>query len=293
MRKLAYLLPAVLLSGCSWMNQAIHGQGHHTSSCQPQSCAPGQGYSVSDYGHVAQGYSEYAQTSQDNYGAYNQYQNQPSYAHESYNQNAQAQTIQPYDAQADYGYNTQGYGQGYQSQSAPAYQSGYASAAPYGLRGAQNRKPGHFYATLGGVVYDTDLDSYGLEGRIGYDTGRYFGAELEGSIGLNDEEDIVGAVTIDSGFDYNVAAFALARLPLTESLSVHARGGYDFRKLSLSGTDNLGNTADTSLNLDGFAYGVGGEFALTPRDGLRLDYTRYDTEFGATKAVSASYVRKF
>ena len=293
MRKLAYLLPAVLLSGCSWMNQTIHGQDHHSSSCQTQSCAPSQSYSVSDYGQESHSHSDYSPTSQGHYGAYDQYQNQPYYAHENYTQNNHAQSIQTYDAQADYGYNNSGYVQEQPAHAAPAYQGGHASGAPHGLRGPQNRKPGHFYATLGGVLHDTDLNSYGLEGRIGYNTGRFLGAELEGSVGLIDEEDVVGTLTLDSGFDYNVAAFALARLPITESLSVHARGGYDFRKLSVSGTDTMGVTSDSSINLDGFAYGVGGEFALTPRDGLRVDYTRYDNEFGAADSVSASYVRKF
>jgi len=275
MRKLTYLLPAVLITGCSLIDQPVKGQEAYNSGCHSQNCAPGQSYSVANYGHNAHS----------NYGTQAPHQSYQGYAQQGY-----AQGVPAYSTPSNHAYGA-AYGN-----NAPqnAYQGSPTYGAPHGLRGPQNRKPGNFYGTIGGVIYDTDIDSYGLEGRIGYDSGRILGAEVEGSIGIINEDETVGNVNLTSGFDYNVAAFALARLPLSERFSVHARGGYDFRKLSVSGTDNAtGTTVDGDLNLDGFAYGVGGEFALTPRDGLRLDYTRSDNEFGATDSVSASYVRKF
>jgi len=262
MRKLAYLLPAILISGCSLIDRPIKGQEHYNSTCQSYNCAPGQSYSVSDFAHNGN-HGEHA-------------------SHQSYQGQGYPKTAPAYNTPSNHAY---GAAYGNQLAAQNAYQGSRAYGAPYGLRGMQNKKPGHLYGTLGGVIYDTDVDSYGLEGRIGYDSGRIWGAEVEGSVGLTDEDKTISAVDITTGFDYNVAAFALTRLPLSERLSLHARGGYDFRKLSVSGTDNMGTTVEADLNLDGFDYGVGG--------GLRVDYTRYDNEFGATDSVSASYVRKF
>jgi len=243
MRKLTYLLPAILITGCSVADQrpsAYHTNsaqaGHYAPGCQNGSCAPGQSYSVADYGQSSQ----------------NSYQNHYGHAPNGYSQATPA-----YAAQAGYGY-----GAGYGTRNIPA------------LRGSNYRKPGHFYGTLGGVLYDTDIDSYGIEGRIGYNSGRILGAEVEGSFGIIDDTRTITAVDLETG-------------------SLHARGGYDFRRLSASGTDVTGVTQELDLNLDGFAYGFGGEYAISPRNGLRLDFTRYDNEFGATESVSASYVRKF
>jgi len=268
MRKLTYLLPAILITGCSVADQlptnyhtnSAHS-GYYDPACQAGSCAPGQSYSVADYG----------QNTQDSY------QNHYEHAPNGYAQNGYPQAPVPaYAPQAGYGY-----GAGYGAHNIPA------------LRGSNYRKPGHFYGTLGGVLYDTDIDSYGIEGRIGYNSGRILGAEVEGSFGIIDDTRTITAVDLETGVDYNIAAFALARLPISQRLSLHARGGYDFRKLSASGTDAMGMTQELDLNLDGFAYGFGGEYAISPRDGLRLDFTRYDNELGALESVSASYVRKF
>jgi len=45
------------------------------------------------------------------------------------------------------------------------------------------------------------------------------------------------------------------------------------------------------LEEDNIAYGGGAEFALTPKDGIRVDYTRY--EGLNADSVALSYARKF
>lgn len=129
---------------------------------------------------------------------------------------------------------------------------------------------------------------------------------MEASVGVIDDSSsdvqiVQGSeVTIDNDIsgDYNVAAFAVARLPVGKRFSLHARGGYDFRsigfKQSLLVDDQLVDSDEESVNLDGFAYGVGAEYALSPRSGLRLDYTEYRGGSGlGTESVSASFTRKF
>ena len=168
------------------------------------------------------------------------------------------------------------------------------------LRGAH--KVGKFtpyiYGTLGGVNYDTNIDNYGIEGRLGYQATKYFGAEIEGSIALTDDNDTFfdpefGEVSSDTGFNNNAAIFAVGRIPVTNRIAIHGRAGYDLRSIDIDLMDELGNEANLEENLDGFAYGFGGEYALTQRNRLRVDYTAYESELGTADSISVSYKRKF
>lgn len=265
MRHLFLVLPVLALSACglteiqnlpdSYTTPGYTGQSSagYYGGCGGGACAPSQSY-------AAQGYA--------NQGYINQGYSAP-------------QHINPAGHGPQHGYHAQGYG--------PQYGRAHGLA----LRGPRP----HTYGTLGVVAYDADADIYGLEGRVGYDTGRVFGAELEGSLGLNRQTDTLlttstASLDAKSKIDYNVAAFAVARYPVTPRLSLHSRAGYDFRKFSTELNDGV-DSASGDLDLDGFAYGFGAEYALSPRDGLRLDVTRYDNDIGALDSVSASYVRKF
>lgn len=166
------------------------------------------------------------------------------------------------------------------------------------LRGMQHQKSGSFYGTLGGVLYDDDFEIFGVEGRLGYDTGHILGVELEGSIGVIDENKVVndpsiGDVNLDIGSNYNIAAFAVARIPLSTELSVHGRAGYDFRQLHVNGTAEDGTSEAVSGDLNGFALGAGAEYSLSQRSGLRFDVTRYHNDVESIESISASFTRKF
>ena len=317
MRKLVYVLPAVLITGCSMTDQPSGffgnaGQsGYYNSSCQAVTCDAGQTYSASNYAGSA-----YSGQIPSNYAAQTYTQTAPTYTQAApaptYVQAAQlptyTQTVQaPSYVQAAPSYvqaaptyaaptNTY-YNVAQSSVNSPVLRGATGFGTAYGLRGFQNQNRGNFYGTLGGVWYDTDIDSFGLEGRLGYDSGRILGAEVEGSIGLFDDDSaaLIGGnpVEIDTGFDYNLAAFAIARTPVFNGLSAHVRGGYDFRQLEVTATDAAGNIVRAEDNLDGFAYGVGAEYALSRNDGIRVDYTRYENDAFDTDSISASYVRKF
>lgn len=262
MHKFLLLGPIFTLAACSNSGQlpyqgAAHHSGYQASqygqynySCNSGTCAPGQSYSVGD----------------------------TSAHYQNYNQGNGPVHVYP---------NPYGYGG-----AASQYAGGQYGAAQYGypqLRDAHQQRRGGIYGTLGAVMYDTDINNFGLEGRLGYDTGRIIGAEIEGSIGVINDNETADGISTSAGFGYNAAVFAVARAPISQRMSLHARAGYDFRNLKVSAVDTVGGSA----NLDGFAYGVGGEYALTPRDGLRLDLTRYDNQFGAAESISASYTRKF
>ncbi len=172
-------------------------------------------------------------------------------------------------------------------------------AAPYAaapkLRGAhKSGNQPYYYGNLGVVSYDTDSDLLGLQSRVGYQSNNIWGAEVEGSIGLDDDtvNDLVNLETSTVDVDYSVGAFALARLPLGERFSVHARGGYHATKISTDVDDGTIIT-EFSNEFDGFAYGAGAEFNVTPKDALRLDYTRYEGEGSDLDSISLGYARKF
>jgi len=207
-------------------------------------------------------------------------------------------------------------------------QQGYASAPGYGsqaqaaghpagsppLRGFYQPYDSHFYGGIGGVWYDTDLDAAGIVGRVGYQTGNFFGAEVEGSLGVkSDKSDIgntfvvdedgnlIGSFPAEAKFKVNntIGAYAVGRVPLTPSVSIFGRGGYVFAdaKQSVELTPEVPGVTipSNSSNVDGLSYGGGVEYKWDPLNGVRADYIR--TEFGSGvgtfDSVAVSYVRRF
>ena len=158
----------------------------------------------------------------------------------------------------------------------------------------------YIYGNIGGVVYDAGGDTFGLVGRLGYQSKKLFGAEAEGTIGLNNTTIEEAGTTITGGVDYSVAAFALARLPVSDKFSVHARGGYHVTRVSANSDDGVTQISAAEA-FDGFAYGAGAEFNVSPRDSLRVDYTRYEydpqnpniQDVDAQDTVSLAWARKF
>ncbi len=191
---------------------------------------------------------------------------------------------------------------GYQGQ--PAYpQSGYAPAgyapAYVGARGGSSRglRQSYTYGTLGATLYDVDSDLYGLQARAGWQSKSLFGAEVEGSFGLTDDD---GAVVIFNGVplaaetevDTQLAGFGVVRYPVSNKFNVLGRLGYHNTEFNGRVTDGV-NTSDVEFSTDGVAYGAGVEYALTPLMGLRADFTRYDLDGENTNAVSLAVTRKF
>ncbi len=131
------------------------------------------------------------------------------------------------------------------------------------------------YLNLGYTSFDGDggAELGGLTGRVGVGFGQHFAVEGEASLGVMD----------DSGLelDSELGIFGVAKLPVAPNFDVFARVGFARIETSPGGSE------------DGVAYGVGGEFHLTDRDGIRGDWTRHDYDAGDVDALSISYVRRF
>lgn len=269
MRHSVKLFPALLLmpalTACSYGPQSQEfgysgaSYAHHNGSYQAQAVSYQGDLICSDAGCAPS--ATYSVSNKPSYN-YGHAPHQPSY--------------DAYGSQIDESYNAAGY------EHSPK------------LRGAYGHKirHGYKYGTLGIVNYDEGTDNYGIQARLGYQSSGILGAEVEGSIGISDDEDTVGATTIESGAEYSVGAFARAKLPLAKGFSIHARGGYHLTGVSAE-SETAGVTTEVSDDLDGFAYGAGAEYAFSPRSAIRLDYTRYEADNIDLDAISVGYTRKF
>ncbi len=148
--------------------------------------------------------------------------------------------------------------------------------------GAMFCAPGLMSASAQGVFISGGYTSFdnntpgddslgGATGRVGiFVLG--IGAEVEGSVGVKD----AGSTELDS----NIAAFGVWKAITLVNVNLFVRAGVSRIELSPTYED------------DGPAYGVGGEFFLTPNDGVRIDLTRHDFDAGEVDAIGISYVRK-
>lgn len=139
------------------------------------------------------------------------------------------------------------------------------------------------------VGVDTlEFDNYGVGGKVGYNfAGGTFGVEVQGSLGVVDEEVTSG---VDFGYDYIAGGFVTLSLPIGQRFSLISRTGYYFSEFSASSS-----TDSASASIDGFAGGTGVQYMLDDNNGIRLDYTWLDggDNGGNANSGSISYVRKF
>ena len=137
---------------------------------------------------------------------------------------------------------------------------------------------------------DTNLG--GLQLRAGAQFATNFGAEVEGSIGVGNDEVNVGAgpTFVKVGQKYEVGAFAVGYLPMGPHADLIARVGYAQTELEAK---SAGVTSSQTSN--GAAAGVGARlFPESGADGVRVDYTHYFfNNDAAADAVSLTWQHKF
>jgi len=288
MRYLALILSSAALAGCS-----AAGLG----GSQANNCAP------------------YCQ----NYVA-------PTYAGHDYAQPAYAQQFsQPTSNQGYWQLSNQAsYSAGYATQPSPqsygthAYGT-HAYGPPPQLRGLSNpySPRGYKYGNLGVILYDHDSENFGIQGRVGYQSAGIFGAELEGSISLGSDTDEISADelaavagftnpidptnptatpspgTLTTEFTNSIAAFGLARLPISDNFSIHSRAGLHSTRFKAELNDSVNVLRQNETSVD-IAYGLGMSYAFTPKNDIRLDYTVYENGLGGNAdSLSVAVAHKF
>ena len=125
--------------------------------------------------------------------------------------------------------------------------------------------------------------------RGGYDFTQNFGVEADILFGVVDETVNAFGTDVDVSADIGFGGFGVARLPLGENNSnLFIRAGYG--TLNIEG-EALGVTV--AEDVDGFAYGLGGEFYFDGVNGVRVDYTIYDGDDGDLDTYGIHYIRRF
>ncbi|MCF6221264.1 MAG: porin family protein [Robiginitomaculum sp.] len=142
------------------------------------------------------------------------------------------------------------------------------------------------YGSVGITTYE--FDTIGANAKLGYSFSEYFGVEGEGVLGFSGTTETIGENQIPFKTDYTIAAFAIARLPVSEQVDLFLRGGYHQTGVSLSA---IGTLLDGDF--DGGALGGGIQYNFSSKSGIRAEYTYLGGSFANFNAVSLGYVRKF
>lgn len=147
-----------------------------------------------------------------------------------------------------------------------------------------------WYATAGYTHYDLDGASPGgLTGRVGYNITPNFAVEGELGLGVVEDSVVELGVPLDITVDRALGAFAVGKLPVSDTFEVFARIGYGELKIeaSTSGVSDSGTT-------DGVAGGIGAVWMLDKQLGLRGEWTRLEgDDDGDADTYSLSAVFKF
>lgn len=184
------------------------------------------------------------------------------------------------------------------------------------------------YANIGISQLSADVDLSGLElqgnavdlgeetakitminGRLGYRLNQYIAIEGDAGFGIGGDDfqrsipvdvDPLGVVTVDADADLDVknyfGIFARGILPVSEQFDVFVRAGYGTAKAEASAIATTAalpgfsaNVSDSQSTSD-FAYGIGAEYHINERHGIRADFSAIGSE---AHFISLAYAVKF
>ncbi|HEX2558511.1 porin family protein [Phenylobacterium sp.] len=168
--------------------------------------------------------------------------------------------------------------------------SAVALLALPGLASAQEATS--VYGNIGYAHLDAeDGDLGAVQARLGARFHPNFGVEGEAAFGVNDEEvTIAPGVTADLELKHQLGIYAVGFLPLNENFELLGRVGYSTAEIEASAT-GFGSASD---DLDGWAFGVGGQYFFDGQNGVRVDYTRHEFDEDLEADVwSVAYSRRF
>jgi hypothetical protein len=158
---------------------------------------------------------------------------------------------------------------------------------------------------LGPVSYNASLGYTGIAWagnnlgavtlRAGADLGKYLGVEGEGSFGVSDATVSLAGANAKTHLNNAYAGYFVGRYPIMPNGNLFARVGFGHIDAQQSASfRGVGGTIRDGV--DSLNYGAGGEYFFDPKNGLRIEYTRYDLRTNDAKDAdtwSLSYVRKF
>ncbi len=148
------------------------------------------------------------------------------------------------------------------------------------------------YGTLGGEDLNSNSANVGaITGRLGYRPIPYLGIEGEVSAGIGSDHLNIGGARASVRVNDQYAGYAVGFLPIGPNFDVLGRIGYGATDLRLRRPG-----ASFSDRLTSWNAGVGAQYFMDGKDGVRADYTR-ETATGHNdidaNVFSLAYVRKF
>nr|WP_070958467.1 porin family protein [Hyphomonas sp. Mor2] len=129
------------------------------------------------------------------------------------------------------------------------------------------------YVTGGYAAFDSEgatINALTLRGGMAFH--EILGGEFEASFGLG-AEDVGGNLGSQVELENQFGAYLVGRYPVAQQIDVLARIGYTTGEFQSS---TSGVTGDAEV--DGLAFGLGGEYMFTEEFGVRADYTRIEAE---------------
>ncbi len=134
-------------------------------------------------------------------------------------------------------------------------------------------------------------DTGAIQGRMGAKFTPNFGVEAEVAGGVDGDKVYTPGGPANVKMQHQVAGYAVGYLPVTPNLDLLARAGYGTTKFSTN------NPAATQFDgsRDSWNYGVGAEYKLSDKNGIRADWTKseYTKSALSSDTVSVGYVRHF
>ncbi len=171
-----------------------------------------------------------------------------------------------------------------------------ALAAPAFAQTASTFSPVSYEGTVGYTgIHLNGADLGAIDIRAAANFGKFAAIEGEGAFGVNDQNGNVGSVSTKLHLNSEYAAYGVARLPVAPNAELFARVGYGHSDIKATASLK-GVSASASAGYDSVNYGVGGKYFFDGKNGVRVDYTRYDFQKnGVTDSDtwSVSYVRRF
>ena len=164
-------------------------------------------------------------------------------------------------------------------------------AAIPALSHAQTSSP-EIYGTLGYAGSRADgADTGAVQGRLGAKLTPHFGVEGELSGGVKDDNIDTNGVRSNIEQTHQAAVYGVGFLPVTPNIDLLARVGYGNTQFK----QNVAGV-DSKFDADSVNYGVGAQYKVDDKNGVRVDYTRQqyrDNDAPDANVVSVAYARKF
>ena len=148
------------------------------------------------------------------------------------------------------------------------------------------------YGTLGYAGSRADgADTGAVQGRLGAKLTPHFGVEGELSGGVKDDDIDTNGVRSNIEQTHSAAVYGVGFLPVSPKIDLIGRVGYGNTqyKQTLAGVES-------KFDADSVNYGVGAQYKVDDKNGVRVDYTRQqfrDNDAADANVVSVGYARKF